>query len=62
MRIGNEGDVLACPDPIDAAVLADYWIAALADVEQAAVRAFARCDQCGARLRDIIALTEASAA
>lgn len=59
MRIGNEGDAVSCSDPIDAAVLADYWLAALADSEEAAVEEhLLGCDRCGARLRDLIALAE----
>ena len=50
---------MSCTTPIDAAVLADYWLAALAQPEEEAVEEhlFA-CDECGARLREIIALAE----
>ena len=50
---------MTCSNPIDAAVLADYWLAALAKSEEEAVEEhlFA-CDECGARLREIIALAE----
>ncbi len=46
-----------CLNPIDAAVLADYWLAALAKAEEEAVEEhlFA-CDECGTRLREFIAL------
>lgn len=59
MRTGSEGDAVSCSDPIDAAVLADYWLAALADSEEAIVEEhLLGCDRCGARLRDVIALAE----
>jgi len=50
---------MSCTNPIDPAVLADYWLAALATPEEEAVEdhLFA-CDECGARLREIIALAE----
>jgi hypothetical protein len=50
----------ACPQPIDDAVLVDYWLAFLADAEQDAVEEhlFA-CDECGDRLRQAIDLAEA---
>ena len=59
MRIGNEGDAGICSNPIDAAVLADYWLGALASSEEEAVEEhlFA-CDRCGARLREVIALAD----
>ncbi|MBZ5542435.1 MAG: hypothetical protein LAO07_02000 [Acidobacteriia bacterium] len=48
-----------CSNPIDAAVLADYWLAALADPEAEAVEEhLLDCDRCGARLREVIALAE----
>lgn len=48
-----------CASPIDPAVLADYWLAVLAKPEEEAVEEhlFA-CDECGSRLRVIIALAE----
>lgn len=48
-----------CAKPIDSAVLADYWLAALAGIEEETVEEhlFA-CDSCGARLQEIIALAE----
>jgi hypothetical protein len=50
---------MSCANPIDAAVLADYWLAALAGPEEESVEEhlFA-CDECGARLRDTIALAD----
>ncbi len=48
-----------CLNPINAAVLADYWLAMLAKSEEEAVEEhlFA-CDECGTRLREVIALAE----
>jgi len=48
-----------CSNPIDAAVLADYWVAALPTPEEEAVEEhLLGCDRCGARLREVIALAE----
>lgn len=48
---------MSCSNPIDAAVLADYWLAALAGPEEEAVELhLLDCDHCGARLREVIAL------
>jgi hypothetical protein len=48
-----------CSNPVDAAVLADYWLAALTEPEeQAAEEHLFTCDECGARLREAIALAE----
>jgi len=59
MSIGNENDPVSCSNPIDAAVLADYWLAALPSSEEEAVEEHLfDCDQCGARLREVIALAE----
>ena len=59
MRTGNEGSPVRCSNPIDAAVLADYWLAALASSEEEAVEEhLLDCDRCGARLREVIALAE----
>lgn len=50
---------MSCPTPIDAAVLADYWLAALTNSEEeAAEEHLFTCDECGARLREVIALAE----
>jgi hypothetical protein len=50
---------MSCLNPVDAAVLADYWLAALAGSEEEAVELhLLDCDQCGARLREVIALAE----
>ncbi len=48
-----------CSRPIDAAVLADYWFALLPDSEEGAVEEHLfTCDECGGRLREVIALAE----
>lgn len=50
---------MSCPSPLDAAVLADYWLAAVDDREEEAVEQhLLGCDQCGDRLRELIALAE----
>jgi hypothetical protein len=54
-----EDDAVTCSNPIDAADLADYWLAALERSEEEAVEEHLfGCDRCGARLREIIALAE----
>jgi hypothetical protein len=48
-----------CLKPIDAAVLADYWLGALAGLDEDAVEEHLfECDACGERLRRMIALAE----
>lgn len=48
-----------CETPIDAALLADYWLAALAGLEEEAVEEHLfTCDACGARLREVMALSD----
>lgn len=50
---------MSCNRPIDAALLADYWLAALPEPEEEAVEEHLfTCDECGARLSEIIALAE----
>jgi len=50
---------MTCADPIKAGILADYWLAALASREEEAVEEHLfRCDDCGQRLREVIALAE----
>ena len=50
---------MSCSNPIDGAVLADYWLAALAKPEEEAVEEhLLGCDRCGARLREVIALAD----
>ena len=59
MTIGNGSDRTTCSNPMDAGVLADYWLGALAGPEEEAVEEHLfDCDQCGARLREVIALAE----
>lgn len=48
---------MTCSHPIDAARLADYWLAMLPKPQEDAVEEHLLCcDQCGARLREVIAL------
>lgn len=48
-----------CSAPIDPAVLADYWLAALTEAEQESVEQHLfTCDDCGARLRETVAMAE----
>ena len=57
--MGSEDDPMNCSNPIDEAVLADYWTATLAKPEEEAVEEHLfNCDHCGARLREVIALAE----
>jgi len=50
---------MTCQMPIDAALLADYWLSALDERQEEAVEEhLLGCDQCGDRLRDVIALAE----
>lgn len=50
---------MSCPTPIDAGVLADYWLALLAEPEEETVEEhLLACDACGERLREVIALAE----
>jgi anti-sigma factor RsiW len=48
-----------CLHRLDAALLADYWLAALAkDEEEAVEEHLFACDECGSRLREMMALAE----
>ena len=48
---------MSCPNPIEAAILADYWLAALAKPDEDVVEEHLLCcDRCGARLLEVIAL------
>ena len=50
---------MKCSSPLDATVLADYWLAALTESEEAAAEEHLfTCDECGARLRNVIALAD----
>ena len=58
MSTGN-ADQANCPNPIDAAVLADYWVAGLTTAgEEAVEQHLLACDRCGERLREVIALAD----
>ena len=51
---------MSCANPLTAAILTDYWIAALPEGEEEAVEEhLLACDECGERLRQAIALAEA---
>jgi Putative zinc-finger len=55
----NENRPVKCANPIDAAVLGDYWLNALTDSDEAAIEEHLfECDDCGERLREVIALAE----
>jgi hypothetical protein len=48
-----------CASPVDAAVLMDYWLAALPTAAEEAVEEhLMTCDGCGNRLREVIALAD----
>lgn len=50
---------MSCEKPLDAAVMADYWLELLPQAEEDAVEEhLLGCDACGARLRKVIALVE----
>lgn len=55
----DESSPAKCSNPIDVAVLADYWLAALdgADEEGVEEHLF-ECDKCGERLSEFIVLAE----
>ena len=51
---------MSCVNSLDAAILADYWLAALPKSEEEAVEEHLfTCDECGARLHEVIALAGA---
>ncbi len=51
---------MSCTNPIDVAILADYWLAALPQLEENAVEEHLfSCDECGDRLREVIEFAEA---
>jgi len=59
MSTPNGGDTLKCARPIDAALLADYWIGIMADPEEEAIEEHLfECDSCGQRLRQVIILAD----
>ncbi len=51
---------MSCVNPLDVAVLADYWTATLPKSEEDTVEEHIfSCDECGARLREVISFAEA---
>ena len=59
MSRSEDRPLTTCADPIDAAVLTDYWLALLNTADEAGVEAhLLTCDACGDRLRGIIQLSE----
>ena len=59
MTIGNGSNPVICSNPIEAGVLADYWLGVLEGAEEETVEQhLLECDRCGARLREVIALAE----
>ena len=59
MTIGNRSNRAICSNPLDAAVLADYWLGLQTGAEEEVVEEhLLNCDRCGARLREVIALAE----
>jgi hypothetical protein len=58
MTSEDDNSVL-CTDPVDAAVLADYWLGMLPeDAESPLEEHLLACDACGERLREVMALAE----
>jgi hypothetical protein len=56
---GNGRCPPSCKNPIDAGVLADYWLGVLPEAEEEPVeKHLLACDDCGERLREVIALAE----
>ncbi len=56
---GNVHHSAKCTKPIDAAVLADYWLAVLPEAEEEVVEEHLfQCDECGAKLREVISLAD----
>jgi Putative zinc-finger len=54
-----KGNGRECANPIDAAVLMDYWLAVLSPEQEDVVEQhLMTCDQCGDRLSEIIALAD----
>jgi hypothetical protein len=57
-RLHGSGGV-SCANRVDSAILADYWLAALAEPDEEAVEEHLfTCEECGTRLREVIALAE----
>jgi len=50
---------MKCSSPVDAATLSDYWFALLPDSEESVIEEhLLTCDECGDRLREVIAIAE----
>jgi hypothetical protein len=50
---------MSCSRPLDAAVLADYWLASLEGPDEEKVEEhLLGCDECGERLREVVALAD----
>jgi hypothetical protein len=59
MTSPDRGAHIDCSNPIEAAVLVDYWLAALPSAAEEAVEEhLMTCDRCGNRLRDMIVLAD----
>src|SRR5215813_7882563 len=59
MNSRNQNRPQKCSNPIDVAVLGDYWLNALTSSDEAAIEEHLfQCDSCGERLRETIALAE----
>lgn len=59
MTSPHRGPNIECASPVDAAVLMDYWLAALPTAAEEAVEEhLMTCDGCGNRLREVIALAD----
>jgi len=51
---------MSCPNPIAAGMLDDYWVGALSKVEEEDIEEHLfTCDECGGRLREVMALADA---
>jgi hypothetical protein len=54
------GTPIECSNPLDAAMLTDYWLALLPPSEEERVEEhLLTCDECGDRLREVIAFSDA---
>lgn len=59
MTIGNSGHEVTPVHPLDATVLSDYWLGLLSPADEEAVEMhLLECDDCGATLREVMAIAE----
>ena len=58
MKGKDDSQRAKCSNPIDVAVLTDYWIGALEGAEESVEMHLLKCDACGEQLRELIALAE----